>query len=427
MALSRRKLLTRGLALAAAGLWVPRRLAAAPVPSAERKFLFVFARGGWDTTCVFTPLFGNPYADVEADATTAEANGITYVDRATRPSVRGFFERWGDQTCVLNGVEVRSVTHERCRRIVLTGSSDAASDDWPTNIAARSALSLACPYLVLGGPAYTAKFTSEVVRVGSDGQLSDLLSGEALERSTLPVVRMDGSLEALGDTFVRERAAQAAASASSGGAARYAARYATALEQLDQLRDAGAGLDLGGGPTGCSVDVVGNASKIFDCFELGLSRCGIVESLGWCDSGWDTHADNTLQDVNFEDLFRYLDTILLDLEGRTSVSGAPLAEEVTIVVISEMGREPTANTWGGKNHWTYTSAMLIGAGVRGGQVIGQLDDNAHGVPVDLATGDTAEAGTALTAGHLGATLYALAGLDPLEINPQYEAIAGALV
>src|SRR5262245_48382131 len=93
--LSRRRLLSgAGLALASTGLWIPRRLQAATTP--ERKFLFVFCRGGWDTTYVFTPMFGNPYASVESDATTAEVNGITFVDRpASRPSVRQFFTDWG--------------------------------------------------------------------------------------------------------------------------------------------------------------------------------------------------------------------------------------------------------------------------------------------------------------------------------------------
>ncbi len=424
MALTRRTLLSTS-ALASAGLWIPRRLRAAATP--ERKFLFVFCRGGWDTTYVYTPLFGNPYASVEDDATTAEVNGITFVDRESRPSVRNFFSDWGAQTCVLNGVEIRSVTHERCRRILLTGSSESAGDDWPSTIASQSAEALVCPHLVVAGPAFTAMHTSAVVRVGSDGQLPDLLGGSAVARGDMAVPLPNPTLGALEDAFVQARAARAVTRATRGKAERFATLYEQALRQMDALGGLADSLDLGASSDGCQLDVAGDAAKVLDCFEIGLSRCGIVESRGWCDSTWDTHSGNQLQDIHFEEFFAYLDAILLDLASRTSPSGAPLSEEVTVVVVSEMGREPTANQWGGKNHWTYTSAMLIGAGVRGGQVLGRLDDNAAGVPIDLESGEELpDGGTSLQAGHLGATLYALAGEDPLEINPQYEAISAAI-
>lgn len=57
-------------------------------------------------------------------------------------------------------------------------------------------------------------------------------------------------------------------------------------------------------------------------------------------------------------------------------------------------------------------AMLIGAGVRGGQVIGAYDDDFVGRPVDLVSGETVESGTRLGPGNLGATLLQLGGIDP---------------
>ena len=100
------------------------------------------------------------------------------------------------------------------------------------------------------------------------------------------------------------------------------------------------------------------------------------------------------------------------LQGRTASDGSPLADQVTIVVLSEMGRHPRYNVWGGKDHWTFTSAMLIGAGVRGGQVVGAMDDDFRGLPIELDTGEVREDGTRLLPEHLGATLMALADVDP---------------
>ena len=107
--LSRRQMLAlaaSGVALPS-GLLLPRRSLARP-STVERKFLFIYCYGGWDTLKVFTPKFDASYIDMEDDAELAEANGITFVDHPDRPAVRSFFETYGDQAVVLNGMEVRS-------------------------------------------------------------------------------------------------------------------------------------------------------------------------------------------------------------------------------------------------------------------------------------------------------------------------------
>ena len=88
-----------------------------------------------------------------------------------------------------------------------------------------------------------------------------------------------------------------------------------------------------------------------------------------------------------------------ELEGRTTLAGTPLADVLTIVVFSEMGRHPRYNTWGGKDHWTFARCMLMGAGVQGGQVVGEMDDDFRGRPIDLASGEPTDSGTALLPGH----------------------------
>jgi uncharacterized protein (DUF1501 family) len=99
-----------------------------------------------------------------------------------------------------------------------------------------------------------------------------------------------------------------------------------------------------------------------------------------------------------------------------------------VVVFSEMGRAPRTNAWGGKDHWTYTSVLLAGAGVRGGQVIGGVDGSYRGRPVDLGTGALSGDTTPLVASHIGATLLALGGVDPaayVSQAPLTAAMAGA--
>jgi hypothetical protein len=51
-----------------------------------------------------------------------------------------------------------------------------------------------------------------------------------------------------------------------------------------------------------------------------------------------------------------------------------LLEETLVCLITEMGRTPRLNKWQGRDHWARAmSVAFAGAGVRGGQVIGETD------------------------------------------------------
>ena len=407
---SRRQLLRTVPALAG-GMLLPRLARAG---GAERRFLFVFANGGWDTTRVFTPMIGNPAVVPEDGAVLAEEGGIPFVDHEERPSVRAFFEAHAHRACVINGLEVRSVAHELCRRIVLTGST-TGGDDWPALIAAASASPLLFPHLVLAGPAFTREHSGLVVRVGDNGQLPELLAGTAFDLSALPVSGPSPTAEALTDDFVRARIDARRATASPGRAQAFLERYAETLDQLATLGPDAEGLDLSSAVVGCRRSVPDDAGLVFDAFSAGLSRCAMIEDQGWCASSWDTHEGNFMQSWHFEELFAGLLGLLDQLDAAPGSGGGSLADETTVVVFSEMGRHPVENSRGGKEHWSYTSAMILGAGVQGGQVIGGLDEQGQGITVDLASGGASDAGTPLVGAHLGATLLALADIDPGEV------------
>ena len=52
-----------------------------------------------------------------------------------------------------------------------------------------------------------------------------------------------------------------------------------------------------------------------------------------------------------------------------------MADRLVIVMQSEMGRTPWYNETGGKDHWSVTSMMAMGAGIRGGRVVGMTSVN----------------------------------------------------
>lgn len=104
---------------------------------------------------------------------------------------------------------------------------------------------------------------------------------------------------------------------------------------------------------------------------LVQATMGIVQT-------WDTHVDNWGKLKNR--LLPQLDQGLAGLMDDLSASG--LLDETLVIVMGEFGRTPKVSTLPGqtipgRDHWAHTySGLFAGAGVRGGQVLGQTDKQA---------------------------------------------------
>jgi uncharacterized protein (DUF1501 family) len=113
--------------------------------------------------------------------------------------------------------------------------------------------------------------------------------------------------------------------------------------------------------------------------------------------GWDTHADNfgrtrTLMGV----LDPAMATLLAELDERK------LLDSTLIVTVGEFGRTPKINEREGRDHHPQAfSAVLAGAGVRGGVVHGATDDEGGKVVKDPSS-----------VPDFMATIASLLGVDP---------------
>jgi uncharacterized protein (DUF1501 family) len=312
-------------------------------------------------------------------------------------------------------LEIRSIAHERCRHILFTGGADAEVNDFPTRLAGASTAHLPLGNVVLSGPSFADSSASSVVRVGTNGQLAYLIGGSCMEDTSPALQLPNGEAERLEDAFVLARAkrAAAAAAAKTGGASsRIASTYAAALADTPTVAGMADLLRVS------ADDPLGQLRSAVNLLAAGVSRCVTVADLGKDMVTWDHHAEISRQAPCYELLFSNLSALMEHLETTTGSSGAALADEVTVVVFSEMGRYPQMNASAGKDHWTTTSMMLLGAGITGGRVIGGYDANMGGIPVIPSTGesdpDGSHGGVVLQPAHLGATLLALADMDPTE-------------
>jgi hypothetical protein len=173
-----------------------------------------------------------------------------------------------------------------------------------------------------------------------------------------------------------------------------------------------------------SGDLGSQGNLAAQLLSMGISRTVMMNHGG---SGWDTHTNNdATQSQSWESLFGGL----LDMADRFSTTpgqnGGSLLDETVIVVMSEMGRTPALNGNEGKDHWPYTSALVMGPGLQGGRVIGATNEFYYGELIDFETGELWREGSDLTVGNLGATLLASADVDPGDYLPGVSAVTGVL-
>ena len=120
------------------------------------------------------------------------------------------------------------------------------------------------------------------------------------------------------------------------------------------------------------------------------------------DGGWDMHDRyfQIMQDRHGWMFDRALSALLDDLHDRG------LLESTLVVAVGEFGRTPKINEKAGRDHWnTCYSALVAGAGVRGGRVIGASDRRGEH-PVDRA----------VTPADLGATILGRLGFGSADLT-----------
>jgi uncharacterized protein (DUF1501 family) len=130
---------------------------------------------------------------------------------------------------------------------------------------------------------------------------------------------------------------------------------------------------------------------------------------------WDCHADGGSLATDLNDyrstvapMFDQAYTALLD-----DLADRRLLDTTLVLAVGEFGRTPYLNSRGGRDHWPGVwTALVAGAGVRGGCVVG-ASDALGGEPADRP----------VTPAELVATVYHALGADPrplVEAEPVWE-------
>lgn len=384
--MSRRRLLRWGGALSLLSMLPAGRRGHAQ--EGGRRLVIYWNDGGWDPAMVFDPHFSSSILDrgSQAEPATAAGTDLAYAHSPRRPAVRALLERWGPQAAIVNGIAVGSISHAQCSRLLLTGSRQADAADLATTLAAKTAGALALPHLVVSGPRYPGVYGAALAPL-SPALTAPLLEPPDHEAAVRDYLARAGADMDTTDPLVTD--------------------YLEGLKRQARLEAVAAQIGVTE-----DDDEDARMARGVAALALGLCRCLTVASTEPPFASWDSHIDNDRQQNDcYEHNFSRLGLLLDALEAEG------LMAQTTVLVLSEMGRTPVPNGGGGKDHWPYTSALLLGAGVRGGQVYGATDETLVGQPIDPDDGAASDSGSLLTAADFLAGVLASAGVDPAEVLP----------
>ena len=380
----------------------------------ERKFLFFFAGGGWDTTTVLDPHFEQMGVDMDPDTVMGTRGGLQYTSGPDRVEVDSFFRNWGAYSAIINGIDAHSVGHDSGTQFMLTGTSASSYADWPTLLAANAQLEYPMPHVVFSGPSFAGTDGASVVRAGG-GTLLSLLDASISGMSDAAAPILDAPADKMVDSFVYDRVADFASQQKGLGRERADGLLAN-LQRAGELEDREfeAGLDSLGD------NLLDSMIKASEMFRLGLARSAMISIPG----GYDSHGDNTVQAPNQVAFYAALDELFEHMSTTPGHTTNWLIDEVVVVAMSEFGRTPLLNGGGGKDHWPYNSMLVAGAGVNGNRTLGQTDQELIAQPIDLKTGQPSPNGTMLGCEHVGLALLKIGGLDPTKFLPGVDVLDG---
>ncbi|HET6582686.1 MAG TPA: DUF1501 domain-containing protein [Nannocystaceae bacterium] len=353
-------------------------------------FISINASGGWDPTSLCDPKGAksendpNPMNASYLTAEIGEAGAIRYaplpfpasglfgmnLDPAMYPlTMQAFFEKHGPRMTVINGIDVETNGHDQGSRNTWSGRLAEGHPTLAAFMAGALGREQPMAFLAFGGYAETAGVVART-RAGNTNVLAQLAYPQRIDPQTeesgfhhAKVQEMIDAAQAGRDQALME--AQGLPKIKSAISTLFTARSGSnELKRLQEYL-----------PETLESGLRGQAQ-----LAIAAYRAGICISANLDTGGFDTHGDHDNQQIP-----RLLDIIdgvdyLMDEAERQGV-----ADKVIVAVGSDFGRTPYYNGGMGKDHWSTTSMLFLGAGIPGNRVVGSTDEehNAIGVTGSL--------------------------------------------
>lgn len=390
---------------------------ASPLPYGDAKaqeaydgpfFIFVGASGGWDPTSFADPkgyksdpqeagVMNRPFA--QGDILT-EGN-ISY---APVGFYGEFVRKHYQRMLVLNGVDTQTNGHDSGRRHVASGNLNEGFPAFGALVAGAYGKGLPMSFITNGFYDSTAG-TAPRTRVGNINAFARIAEYNAFnpgdERYYHTLDTMKRIEDAQRSRLEAMKSVQKLPKLEQSIGTLHLARSSENI--LNRLLET---LDQDNRPDG---QIQRQAQLAIAAYKAGACVSAVL-SIG----GFDTHGNHDASHLpRLDQLWQGVDYIWDEAERQG------IADRVVVVVGSDFGRTPGYNDGNGKDHWSVTSMILMGAGIRGNRTLGSTTYEHQIIPVNPSTLQSDPNGIRVHPGHVHWSLRKLAGIDQSELTAAF--------
>jgi hypothetical protein len=276
---------------------------------------------------------------------------------------RQFFEKFGPRLMVLNGLDMQTNNHDGGNRYTWSGHLEDGYPPLAALIAAALAPGRPLGFLSNGGYENTQGVVP-LTRVNDLGTIARIAFPNRPDPGNMNS-RYHSTETAARIARVQQdrlRAMQGAQSLSV---------VDRTMRQLAATRDGGNLLErlLQFLPTNEVLNATNNPIARQGYVALAAYQAGLTAAANLDIGGFDTHNDHDNNQGNaLGRLLRGIDLVM------DRVDALNLRDKVVVMVGSDFGRPPFYNMQNGKDHWSVTSIMMMGAGIPGNRVVGASTD-----------------------------------------------------
>ena len=395
-----------------------RHVLAQPDPYKGPFFVLINASGGWDPVYLCDPknrgplnrIYDGPasvgnikYAPIPIDDASLD---LESGNSAYLMSNQQFFEKYAAELTVLNGIDMSTNNHDGGSRATWSGRLSEGFPSFGALVAATRAPESSLAYISSGG--YDA--TEGLI------PLTRMSSIDALRRIAYPNQTDPGSPDTelfhSNSTAARIRKAQDERLKAQLAQQRLP-RVKAAMSELtlarasdEVLKDLVLPADLVSLPGYQLNDL---ASMMQQCqLAVAAFKAGMAVAVNLNLGGFDTHGNHDVEQVlQLAKLLAGVDFLM----GEAETAG--IAGDLVIMMGSDFARGPgynSADAYGGKDHWSITSAMLMGRGIGKNRVIGATTDDQLARAIDPGSLAVKDGGTVLKPETIHLALRKLAGV-----------------
>lgn len=411
MALDRRDFLKLssicGLSVAAPMTFFTKAHAQESVTYDGNFFVMIHAGGGWDPTSLCDPKGmmaedeENPMNASYMNADIAMAGNISYAPVANH---QAFFDKYYQELLIINGMDTSTNGHDSGRRNVWSGKLSEGHPSFAALVAASKNRVAPMSFLSNGGYDFTAGLVAPT-RSGNTGALSRIAfpnrpnpddearrfhTDDTMARiSATQKERLQAMMDA--ESLPRKKASMNTL---------FAARVGeNEVQRLTEFLPE-------------TLDNSGNPLLRQAQLAIASYRAGLSVAVNMTRGGFDTHGNHDQNHIpRMSDILAGIDFVMEEAERQG------VRDKIVLGVGSDFGRTPRYNGTNGKDHWSISSMMFMGAGITGNRVVGGTTHEHVPYKIDPATLATLEvegAGERITPEHVHRDLRRLAGIHDHE-------------